>query len=303
VPNKTPALRLGARVRFQDRWTGSVAAIEINEDWEVYNMAVRYGFFKAVTVRLPLEPATAWDDGFLAFDDTTSAAAFARELPPIAAPSRPISRETPVSGGCRLAGLLVDRATRRAREVLLDRGGKMYRVPVAGVAFEGKTLHPGVQPDALVPYYPEDELRDRLRDALRATNEITTSELQDIHVEGSGAETRLVGNVRSKHSREAVRRAASAALGTAVNADALTDDIQLETDIGLALERAGLTRTAEVFVRCTLGDVILFGYAPSQSVADEVVRATEGQPGVRAVHNRIEIGPGSRDATPAGAAR
>jgi osmotically-inducible protein OsmY len=114
---------------------------------------------------------------------------------------------------------------------------------------------------------------------------------------------RLVGNVRSKHSREAVRRAASAALGTAVNADALTDDIQLETDIGLALERAGLTRTAEVFVRCTLGDVILFGYAPSQSIADEVVRATEGQPGVRAVHNRIEIGPGSRDSTPAGAAR
>ena len=302
MPNKTPALRLGARVRFQDRWSGSVAAIEISEDWEVFNVVVKYGFPRASTVRLPLQPATAWEDEFLAFDEMASTSAFGREIPPIAAPSRPVSRETPVSGGGRLAGLLVDQATRRAREVLLDRGGKTFRVPAEVASFEGKTLHPGVQPDALVPYYAEDETRERLRHALRAANELTTSELQDIHVEVSGAETLLTGNVRSKHGREAARSAASAALGTAVNATGLTDDIQLETDIGLALERAGLTRTAQVFVRCTLGNVILFGYAPAQSVADEVVRATERIPGVRVVHNRIEIGPGSRDAAPAGAA-
>jgi hypothetical protein len=53
VPERTPALMLGARVRFQDCWAGKVTSIEITEDWEVYNVAVRHGFLKPVTTRLP----------------------------------------------------------------------------------------------------------------------------------------------------------------------------------------------------------------------------------------------------------
>ncbi len=291
MPERTPALMLGARVRFRDCWTGKVTSIEIAEDREAYNVAVQRGFLKAVTVRLPLEAATGWDDGLLAFDDTTSTAAFGRELPPIAAPSRPVSRETPLAIGGHLAGVLLDPATRRAHEVLIERDGRMYRVPAEGVSFDGKTMHPGVQPDALVPYYTEDELRERVQRALGSAKEISSAELQQISAEGAGPGIRLTGNVRTKHSREAARRAAVAALGVPVNSDALVADIELETEMGRALERSGLARVAEVYARSILGEVALRGRAPSQSAADEAVRVVACVPGVRGVINKIEVGP------------
>ena len=37
---RVSALRLGARVRFEDRWSGSISAIEITEDWEAVNAVV-----------------------------------------------------------------------------------------------------------------------------------------------------------------------------------------------------------------------------------------------------------------------
>ncbi len=289
MPERTPALMLGARVRFQDCWAGKITSIEITEDWEVYNVAVQRGFLKAVTVRLPLEAASGWDDGLLAFDETTSAAAFGRELPPIAAPSRPVSGETPLGIGGRLAGVLLDPATRRAREVLIEREGRKYRVPAEGVTFDGKTLHPGVQPDALVPYYTEEELRERLQHALASATEISSSELQLISAETAGPVIRLTGNVRTKHTREAARRAAVAALGVPVNTDALVDDIELETEMGLALERSGLPRVAEVYARSILGQVTLRGRAPSQSAADEAARVVTRVAGVRGVVNKIEV--------------
>ncbi len=290
---------LGARVRFQDCWAGKVTSIEITGDWEVYNVTVQRGFLKAVTVRLPLEAATGSDDGLLAFDETTSTAAFGRELPPIAAPSRPVSRETPLAIGGRLAGVLLDPATRRAHEVLIEREGRTYRVPAAGVTFNGKTMHPGVQPDALVPYYGDEELRVRVRHALGSAGEISSAELQQINATAAGAEILLTGNVRTKHSRESARRAASGALGMHVNADALADDIELETEIGLALECSGLARTAEVYARSTLGQVALRGRAPSKSAADEAVRVVARVAGVRGVINKIEVGPPDRTAATA----
>ena len=301
MPERTHALMLGARVRFQDCWSGKVASIEITEDWEVYNVAVRHGFLKPVTVRLPLDAATDWDDGFLAFDEITSTAAFGRELPPIAAPSRPVSRETPLAIGARLAGVLLERLTRRAQEVLIERGGGLYRVPAASVTFEGKTMHLGVQPDALVPYRTDEELRERVRHALASAREISSAELQQINAEADGAEVRLTGNVRSKQTREAARRAVSAALAIPVNADALADDIELETEVGLALDRSGLSRVAEVYVRSALGEVTLRGHAPSPSAAEEAVRVAARVPGVRDVINKIEVCP--PEPTPAVTAR
>ena len=300
MASKIPALRLGAPVRFKDCWTGRVSSIEIDEEWEALNVSVRYGFPRSRSVRLPLEAATAWDDEFLAFDETTSASAFAREITPIAAPSRPLSAETPISGGGRLAGLLVDRATRRAKEVLLERGGRVFRVPAASVTFEGKVLHAGVQPDALVPYFREEELRRLVRQALAAARGLTPGEIPYITADTTDGGVRLTGNVRTGNSREAARRAVSAALGAAVDVSGLADDIELESAIGLALERAGLTRKAEAFVRCTLGEAIIFGRAPSQAVADEVARTTAHVPGVRSVDNRMTIAPGEA-VEPAGA--
>jgi osmotically-inducible protein OsmY len=288
VAKKTPELLLGAPVRFQDRWTGTVTAMDVSEDWEVYNVAVRRGLFKPVTVRLPLEAATAWGHELLAFDETASTAAFGRDLPPIAAPSRTVSQDTPIAGGGRLAGLLVSPA-RRALAVLIERGGRVYRVPVPGVTFEGKTMHPGVQPEAIVPHYTEDDLRDRVKHVLATSAGLSFSEVQYVNVEATDDGVRLTGNVRSKQAREAAVRAVAAALGISVEAQGLVDDPDLEMSIGMALDRAGLGRTAQVSVRSVLGAVVLRGRGPSQAAADEVARAAARVRGVRTLANRIEV--------------
>jgi osmotically-inducible protein OsmY len=295
VANNISELRLGCRVRFQDRWAGQVDAVEVDESWEVLNVVVRHGFPRTSTVRLPLNAATGWSGDYLAFDEITSVAAFGRELPPIAAPSRPISRQTPMAtGNLRLAALMVDNATRRVRAVLARHGGTLIGVPAEGVTFEGKVMHLGVQPDAFVTHFNEDELRERVREGLAADRELTPGESHYVEVEVVDGNPRLTGNVRTKQSRESVHRCASAALGMAVNVEGLFDDMQLETEIGLAMERAGLTRGTEVYIRCTLGAAVLFGYAPSQAVADQAVLTASRVPGVREVASQIEIGPGSR---------
>ena len=301
MADKTPALRLGVPARFQDRWAGKVASIEISEDWEVYNVAIRHGLFKAVTVRLPLEAATEWGDECVAFDQVTSKAAFGREVPPVAAPSRPVSGETPITGGGTLAGLLISRATRHAGEVLIERGGRVYRVPVEGISFQGKTMYAGVPSDPLVPYYGEDDLRERVKTALASVTEISSGELQSMEIEAAGPGVRLTGNVRTRQSREAALRAVRSALGIPVSTRGLITDIEVETELGLALERAGLMRGAEVFGRSILGDVILRGRARTAGAAQEVARAAAKVSGVRSVVNRMEVGspdPGR----PAGAA-
>lgn len=288
-------LRLGCRVRFQDRWAGQIDAVEVDESWEVLNVVVRHGFPRTSTVRLPLNAATGWSGEHLAFDEITSVAAFGRELPPIAAPSRPISRQTPMAtGNLRLTALMVDHATRRTSAVLLQRDGTLIGVPAGGVTFEGKVMHLGVQPDSFVRHFSEIELRERVREGLAAERELTPGESRYVEVGVADGNPRLTGNVRTKQSRESVHRSASAALGMNVNVDGLFDDMQLETAIGLAMESAGLTRGTEVYIRCTLGAAVLFGYAPSQPVADEAVLTASRVPGVREVASQIEIGPGSR---------
>ncbi len=307
MADMTPALRLGAPARFHDRWAGKVTAIEISEDWEVYNVAVRHGLFKAVTVRLPLEAATEWDDTCVAFDQTTSSAAFGRELPPVAAPSRPVSAETPIAGGgilaggATLAGMLVSRATRRASEVLIQVGGRVYRVPIEAISFQGKTMHADPPGAALIPYYKDDEFDGRARAALGSVAEISSGELQRIEVQPAGPGARVAGNVRSKSSREAVRRALSAALGLPVNAGGLSTDLEVETALGLTFDRLGLTREGEIYARSVLGDVVLRGRVRTAGASEAVARAAAGVTGVCSVVNRLEVGaPGAEPAAVAG---
>jgi osmotically-inducible protein OsmY len=239
-------------------------------------------------VRLPLEAATDWDDGLLAFDNSTAEAAFGRELTPVAAPSRPLSADTPVSGGGRFAGAVVYRDTRLAAAILIERAGRLYSVPAEGVSFEGKTLHPGVQPEAILPYYTEEEARDRVRAALAATREVSSAELAHITVHSDGGAVRLDGNVRSRQARTAARQAASAALGLPVDASGLAGDMEIETRVALALDRARLDRALRVNVRSVMGEVVLRGQAPSRPVADEAARVAAHLPGVRKVTNLIE---------------
>ena len=69
----------------------------------------------------------------------------------------------------------------------------------------------------------------------------------------------------------------------------ITDDFELEAAIGLALDRQGLGRDAEVYARSSLGQVTLYGTASSPRQAEDIVRAVAKVPGVRQVHNVLAV--------------
>jgi osmotically-inducible protein OsmY len=74
---------------------------------------------------------------------------------------------------------------------------------------------------------------------------------------------------------------------TGVRVEAV-DDLALETDIGLAIDRAGLSRNSDVFARSSIGVVTLFGYAPNPTAAEDIIRAVGAVRGVREVVSRLE---------------
>src|SRR3990172_5482851 len=144
-------LRLGCPVRFRDRWQGRLVWFEVDESWLVLNVVVSRGIFRATEVKLPFSTATAWEDGVLSLD-CTSDEAFGREVAPVAAPAMPLSARTPVSAAdVRLAGALVERASRRVSRLVLGAGllgAETRAVDVGEVTLERGAVHLNVQPGA-----------------------------------------------------------------------------------------------------------------------------------------------------------
>ena len=134
-------LRLGTRVCFEDRWQGEVSALDVTEGWELLNLTISSGvLFLRQSVKLPASAVESFTEGAV-YIAASSTKAFARELPPIAAPARPVSSQTPVSRrGMRFAGVILDTTDKRVTEVLVSRGPTTYRAPVSKLAFDGKTL-------------------------------------------------------------------------------------------------------------------------------------------------------------------
>ena len=97
------------------------------------------------------------------------------------------------------------------------------------------------------------------------------------------------GNVLTKNTRRALERAMSRLAAAATIRMEVVDDLELELAIGRALERAGLTHVAHVYARSSLGDVTLYGEAPSAQAADDIVRAVSRLPGVRAVRSLLQV--------------
>ena len=283
-------LYFGCPVRFQDRWSGRLTGMDLDETWEVLNVSVQRGLLRKSTVKLPLNAATGWSADFLAFDGTASDAAFSGDLPPVAALARPVSEGTPVAmPGARLAGALIERISRRATDLLLMRGRRCYRVQTAEAGFMGKELHPGVQAQNLVPYLAHDELLERANRAIASIRDLTYDSRRALEVEAADGAVRLRGNVRTKQVKDSLHVALTSAVAGALLVDETVDDARLELDIGAALDRAGLTHTAEVYARSTLGRVTLYGSASSEAVAAEAARVVARVPGVRRVENRIEV--------------
>ena len=285
-------LRLGSRARFQDRWSGSISAIEITEDWEAVNTVVEGGFlFWRSSVRLPLSAVSDWTDDSVTFT-CTSRQAFGHEVPPVAVPSRPIASDTPLSAPkVSIAGALIDQGDRKVQEIILSRGVGHLRIAVTDVVFEGKMLALAVQPEALPRYRPDNEIDRSIHRAIRNDNGLTADDKRGLHFTVEGGVVTMSGNARVENARQRAIEIIHAISGVTRVNDASHDDLSLETAIGLALDGAGVGRRSKVYARSSLGKLQLFGYVPSADARDEAVRVAAGVAGVREVTSQLEVRP------------
>ncbi|TET94761.1 MAG: BON domain-containing protein [Dehalococcoidia bacterium] len=295
------ALRLGCPVRFRDRWQGRLAALEIDDQWLVLNLVLSRGIFRPTEVKLPFSAASQWDDDHLSLD-CTSEEAFGRQVPPVAVPLRPLSVRTPLSvRDARLAGALVERASRRASHLLLSWGllapGRRM-VPIQNVTLSGGVIQLAAQTDALPIYRPDSELVEAVRDALAAHRYLTADDRRTLNVEVVDEVAHLSGNVRTPQAKAYVHEAAASVPGVTAVEETVADDRQLEIDVGRALDAAGLFRYGRIYVRSALGEVTLGGFVRAEAVIPGIVKVASGVPGVRSVDSRIEV----EEATPPGLA-
>jgi len=288
---RVASLRLASPVQFRDRWQGKVAAIEVDEEWEVLNLIVKRGALRwSASVKLPFSAATHWSDGRVTFD-CTSRQAFAREVPPVAAPARPLSRQTPLSAaGATLDGLLVEPGGRRlATDIIIRHGRDKNRVPVEEVSFQGRVLHVTSHGENLQIHLTDHEIAIRAREALALTRVLTGEERRTVSMGVSSGVVTVRGNVLTKNTKQGLEQAMSGLAQVATIRIEVVDDLDLELAVGRALDRAGLTRVARVYARSSLGDVTLYGEAPSPRTAEDIVRAVSALPGVHSARSLLQL--------------
>jgi osmotically-inducible protein OsmY len=144
---------------------------------------------------------------------------------------------------------------------------------------------------ATLPIYLTDlELVDRIRETLASDHVLSDEERQTVSATASGGVVTLIGNVRTKRTRERIQALVDELVEAAEIHIDVVDDIELELAIGHAIEHSGLRLTPGINARSVLGEVTLFGYAPGAGAAEEIVRAVSRVPGVRNVTSRIEAG-------------
>ncbi len=293
MADKISPVRLGTRVCFDDRWQGRVSGLEVDEDWELLNISVSSGFlFAGSTVRLPFSAVSAWSDDSVRIA-ANSFQAFAREVPPVAAPARPLDSGTPISHpGTKFAGLIVQQMDRRVREVIVSRGvSGLFRVPVSDISFTGKTMTIAVPPDQLVHYHPDHDIGEDIQEMLAEDAVLPTEDKRHIQVDVEDGVVTLSGNVRVDHTRDYAGALAASATGVVDLHNELHDDFAVEAAIGQALNQSRMQNTGKVYVRSNLGEVLVDGFVPTQRAAEDAVRAVARVPGVRSVINRLHIGP------------
>jgi osmotically-inducible protein OsmY len=292
LPGNLAPLRLGTRVCFEDRWQGEVSALDISEGWELLNLTISSGvLFLRQSVKLPASAVESFTEGAV-YIAASSTKAFARELPPIAAPARPVSSQTPVSrSGMRFAGIILDTTDKRVTEALISRGQTTYRAPVSKLTFDGKTLMFTAALEQLPEYRADTDVLAGIRRAITEDEGLTPNDKRSVTVDVESGVVTLSGNVRVEQTRgrmDAIVRGVPGVIGVR---DEIIDDFALETAIGLALDRQALSHGANVYARSNLGQVTLYGTAPSPRQAEDIIRAVAKAPGVRQVHNLLALRP------------
>jgi len=290
LPAKLIPLRLGSAVCFEDRWKGKVTALDITEHWEVLNVTVASGaFFTRRSVKLPMTAVKSFA-GSAVYIAATSYRAFAREVPPVAAPARPVSSDTPLSrGGLRFAGALLNVDSHyHVAEVLVSRGFTNYRVPLNQIEFQGATLRFTVAPDDLPEYHFDDDILEQIKRAIVEDKVLMPDEKLRVKSTVDAGAATLTGNVWVKSAREYLAALVSSIPGVVSVRDQVAADIDIEAAIGLALLREGLAH-ARVSARANLGHVIVYGVAASPRRAEDIERTIARVPGVRQVSSHLTI--------------
>jgi osmotically-inducible protein OsmY len=279
-------LRLGTRVCFEDRWQGHISAVDVTEGWEVLNLTVSSGvLFLRQSVKLPMSAVKSLAEEAV-YMAASSMKAFAREIPPIAAPARPVSAETPVSRGrTRFAGVILNTDGNRVTEMLVARGLTTYRVPISQLAFEGKTLTFTSAPNELPEFRTDSDVLARIHSAITEDEGLTPDDKRSVTVDVAGGTVTLGGNVRVKQTGERMDAIAGRAPGVIGVRSEIVDDFALESAIGLALDR----NSADVQARSSLGQVTLYGTASSPRQAEDIVRAVGKVRGVRQVKSLLAV--------------
>ena len=287
-------LIFGSKAVFTDNHSSRLVALEIDESWEVLNIAVSRGVLRWIQrVRLPFEVAGNWSETAVNLS-CTKTEAFSREILPVASPSRPISGQTPMAlAGSRLTGALVSSKSRKVTSLIVTFGTKLLRVPTTDVTFEDKTLRLTVHPDALPEHRTDRDIAADVWGRLRSDNVIMPDELTGLTVDVAGGIVTINGSVRRKSTKERTESLVAEVTGIRELRSQLTDDMQLEIDIGARLHKSDVERVANVYPRSSLGDVVLFGRAPSPEVAAEAVRVASAVQGVGNVTSRLEVDPES----------
>ena len=291
MPDKIAPIRLGSRVCFEDRWQGRVSGLEVDEDWNVFNISVSSGFlFAGSSVRLPFTSVASWSDDSVRIA-ANSFQAFGRQIPPVGAPARPLASNTPISHpSTKFAGAVVSQGDRRVLELILTRGVRgLFRVPVKDVSFTGKTMTIAVQAGQLVRYYPDAHVSEELHRRLSEDPSIPTEDKAHIKFDVENGVVTVNGNVRVRQTLGYMEGLAASAPGAVSIENELHDDFEIEAAIGFALNAAGASRDGKVYVRSNLGEVQIDGFVASERAADDVKRTVARVSGVHSIVNRLQV--------------
>jgi len=158
-------------------------------------------------------------------------------------------------------------------------------VPVAGVAFEGKTLTIGAQVENAPFYRADEDIGAEVRQALSEDRLLLPDDRRSLAVEVANGVVHLQGNVRKKEAKKRAEQVAAALPGVVGVRNDVVDDLSLEQTIAQALERAGRDVVAVDLTRPELGipivRVVIPGLEPLFDVPGYV-------PGARAQRRRKE---------------
>ncbi len=165
----------------------------------------------------------------------------------------------------------------------------LHMIPVQDVTLGGGVIQLVAQTDALPIYRPDPELAEAVRDALAAHRYLTADDRRALSVEVVDEVAHLSGNVRTPQAKAYVYEAAASVPGVTALEGTVTDDRQLEIDVGRALDAAGLFRYGRIYVRSALGEVTLGGFVRAEAVTPDIVKVASGVPGVRVVNARMEV--------------